>query len=143
MADDCEKLVGSFYEAFARRDIEGQLALFDTNAEWHSAESFIYAGQNPYVGLDALRALTDQVRSEWEEFHFIPLEVLGAGGTVITRGRYVGKFKANGARIDCEFVHVFRCKDGKITSVQTYTDTAHFRDAVQQVRENQSLATQG
>jgi ketosteroid isomerase-like protein len=33
-------------------------------------------------------------------------------------------------KIDAQFTHVFRFKDGKIASFQQYTDTAQFKDAV-------------
>ena len=55
------------------------------------------------------------------------------GEIAIIRGRYQGKFKATGFDLDAEFVHVLRFRDGKLVMGQTYTDTAQFRDAVNQV----------
>lgn len=62
----------------------------------------------------------------------IPGEILGGGEIVIASGRFRGKFKANGATIDAQFVQVFQFKGGKIAKCQMYTDTAQFKEAISQ-----------
>ncbi len=65
---------------------------------------------------------------------------------VVALGRYGGVYKATGVKVNAQFVHVFRFKDGKVASFQQYTDTAQFKDAVSRragawMRKGSSLAT--
>ena len=59
-------------------------------------------------------------------------EILGGGEIVIASGRFRGTFKANGAPIDAQFVHVYQFKDGKVVKCQVYADTAQFKEGISQ-----------
>ena len=123
--------VRGVYEAFARGDVPAVLAGFDPQIEWNEAENFIYADRNPYIGPQAvLEGVFMRIGGEWATFSAVPDEIVGAGETVVSRGRYRGTYKATGNRVDAQFVHVFKFRDGKIAQFQQYTDTAQFRDAV-------------
>lgn len=131
MVTDYRQVVKRFYRLYAIRDIPAAMDLFDPEVEMHPAENFIYATGKPYVGSEAIRnSIFTRVDDDWDGFTAIAEEILGAGEVVIARGRYGGTFKATGAAINAEFVHVFRFKDGKIAMWQSYTDTAQFKDAV-------------
>jgi hypothetical protein len=135
MPHDYTQTVRSFYEAFARRDASSFIELLDPQIEWTSAESFLYADHSPYVGVDAVfKHLFGRVIGDWDNFAMSPGEVLGGGEIVIANGRFQGKFKANGAVIDAQFVQVFQFKDGKIAKCQVYTDTAQFKETISQIR---------
>jgi len=67
---------------------------------------------------------------KWDSFSAVPQEIVDGGETVVSLGRYSGVYKATGAKVDAQFVHVFKFKDGKIAGFQQYTDTAQFKDAV-------------
>ena len=47
---------------------------------------------------------------------------------MVALGRYGGVYKATGARINAQFVHVFKFKNGKVAIFHQYTDTAQFKD---------------
>jgi ketosteroid isomerase-like protein len=131
MVNDYRHMVDRFYKLYARHDVSAVLDLFDPRAEMHSAENFIYAKGSPYVGPDAIReGIFDRLEADWDGFSAVHEEILGAGEVVIARGRYRGTYKATGTSINAEFVHVFRFKDGKIAMLQSYTDTAQFKEAV-------------
>ncbi len=131
---DVKQTVRSFYEAFARRDVDAVRALADPQVEWTSAENFIYADRSPYVGIDAvLRLIFDRLFQDWDSFSMGVNEILGGGEIVIANGRFRGLFRANRAPIDAQFVQVFQFKDGKIARCQMYTDTAQFKDAIGQI----------
>jgi hypothetical protein len=107
------------------------MALFDPQAAMHPAENFIYATGKPYLGPDEIRkSIFIRVDDDWDGFTATADEILGAEEVVIARGRYRGTFKATGTAIDAEFVHVFRFKEGKIVTWQSYTDTAQFKEAI-------------
>lgn len=54
----------------------------------------------------------------------------GAGDSVVVEGRYTGTFKETRKDIDAQFCHVFKLRDGKVTSFQQFTDTAQWQSAM-------------
>ncbi len=133
MTPDYSQTVRSFYDAFVRRDALRFRELLDPQIEWTSAENFLYADHSPYVGVDAvLKLIFTRLFTDWDDFSISAGEILGGGEIVIASGRFRGKFKANGAMIDAQFVQVFQFKDGKISKCQMYTDTAQFKEAISQ-----------
>jgi ketosteroid isomerase-like protein len=135
MPQDYNQTVRSFYDAFARRDAQLFLELLDPQIEWTSAENFLYADHSPYVGVDAvLKLIFTRLFTDWDDFSISAGEILGGGEIVIASGRFTGTFKANGAPIDAQVVQVFQFKDGKISKVQVYTDTAQFKETISRIR---------
>jgi ketosteroid isomerase-like protein len=131
MRQENARIVRSVYDAFMRRDARACMGFFAPDAEWTSAENFLYADQSPYLGIESIRHLIfDRVLGDWEDFSLTAGEILADGELAIARGRFKGKFKANGASIDAEFVHVFQFRKGKIAKCQTYTDTAQFKETI-------------
>ena len=131
MPHDYSQTVLSFYAALASREIPRVVALLDPQIEWTAAESFLYADQSPYVGVDAVvKLIFNRVLGDWDGFTMSPGEILGGGEIVIASGRFRATFKANGAPIDAQFVQVFQFKDGKISKCQMYTDTAQFKETI-------------
>jgi ketosteroid isomerase-like protein len=121
----------AFYAAMGRGDIPFVIGILDPQIVWNEAENFVYADKSPYVGVDAvLTCLFARLGGEWDSFSAVPHQIVDGGETVVSLGRYGGVYKATGAKVDAQFVHVFYFKDGKIASFQQYTDTAQFKDAV-------------
>jgi ketosteroid isomerase-like protein len=135
MLHDYTQTVRSFYVAFARRDAQLLTELLDPQIEWTSAENFFYADQSPYVGIDAvLKLILERLPADWDDFSVSAGEVLGGSDLVIANGRFLGRFKTNGASINAQFVQVFQFKDGKIAKCQMYTDTAQFKESISRIR---------
>jgi len=135
MLHDYTQTVRSFYDAFARRDAQLFTELLDPQIEWTSAENFLYADHSPYVGIDAvLKLIFERLPADWDDFSVSAGEVLGGGDLVIANGRFLGRFKANRALINAQFVQVFQFKDGKIAKCQMYTDTAQFKESISRIR---------
>lgn len=123
--------VESFYAAMGRGDIPFALGTLDPQIVWNEAENFVYADKSPYVGVDAvLSGLFARLGGEWDGFSAVPEQIVDGGDTVVALGRYGGVYKATGAKVNAQFVHVFRFKSGKIAGFQQYTDTAQFKEAV-------------
>jgi ketosteroid isomerase-like protein len=123
--------VEAIYAAFGRGDMPFVVGILDPQVVWNEAENFVYADKSPYVGVDALLSgLFGRLAAEWDGFSAVPQEIVDGGETVVALGRYGGVYKATGAKVNAQFVHVFRFKDGKIGSFQQYTDTAQFKDAI-------------
>jgi len=60
---------------------------------------------------------------EWDGFAVNEEDLIDAGDTIVTLGRYGGAPKATGKKINAQFAHVWRFKNGKIVAFQQYTDT--------------------
>jgi ketosteroid isomerase-like protein len=123
--------VEAFYAAMGRGDIPFVISTIDPQVVWYEAENFVYADKSPYLGVDALLSgLFARLGGEWDGFSAIPHEIVDGGDTVVALGRYGGVYKGTGVKVDAQFVHVFKFKDGKIAGFQQYTDTAQFKDVV-------------
>ncbi len=119
-----------FYAAMGRGDIPFVIGVLHPEVIWHEAEGFIYADRSPYIGVDALlTGLFARLAGEWDGFSAVPHEIVDGGETVVALGRYGGVYKGTGVKVDAQFVHVFKFKDGKIAHFQQYTDTAQFQNA--------------
>jgi ketosteroid isomerase-like protein len=125
------KTAEAFYAAMGRGDIPFVIGILDPQIVWTEAENFVYADQSPYVGVDTvLSGLFARLGGEWDGFSAVPHEIVDGGETVVALGRYGGVYKATGVKIDAQFVHVFKFKDGKIAKFQQYADTAQVQNAV-------------
>jgi len=125
------KTIESFYAAMGRGDIPFIIGILHPQVIWNEAEGFVYADKSPYIGVDALMSgLFARLGGEWEGFSAVANEIVDRGETVVAFGRYRGTYKATGVKVDAQFVHVFKFKDGKVAHFQQYTDTAQFQKAV-------------
>lgn len=125
--------IRSVYDAFIAGDIATVLGAMDPQIEWREAEGNPYRPSGePWIGPDQiLQNLFVRLGAEWDGFTVHPKEFYDAGGgTVVTEGRYSGVHKATGISLDAQFCHVFRVRDGKVTSFQQYTDTAAMQRAM-------------
>jgi hypothetical protein len=116
--------IRAVYAAFQRGDIPAVLAAMAPDIVWNEAENFPYADNNPYVGPDAILAgVFARLGGEWDGFAVKEEDLIDAGDTIVTLGRYGGAPKATGKKINAQFAHVWRFKNGKIVAFQQYTDT--------------------
>jgi ketosteroid isomerase-like protein len=123
--------VEAFYAAMGRGDIPFVIGVLDPQIVWNEAENFVYADKSPYIGVDTvLSGLFARLGGEWDGFSAVPAEIVDGGETVVALGRYGGVYKATGVKVDAQFVHVFKFKDGKVARFQQHTDTAQFQNAV-------------
>ncbi len=125
------QLVRNLYAAFERGDGPAVLSSMDPGIVWNEAEGFPYSDHNPYVGPAAIaEGIFFRLATEWDNFQAVPAEYFDAGDTVVVTGRYRATYKATLALLDAQFAHIWRLRDGKVTSFQQYTDTAQANRAV-------------
>lgn len=127
------KIVEKAYAYFAKGDIPSFLGLLAENAEWNEAENFIYAGNTPYVGADAIvKGVFEPIGNEWEYWKINNLQINELqNGMVLATGRYEAKNKKTGKVLDAQVAHVFTLSKGKIVKFQQYTDTKQAAEVIQ------------
>jgi uncharacterized protein len=126
------EVIGELYGAFGRGDIAAVLGAMDPNIEWREAEGNPYEPSgNAWVGPDAIvQNLFVKLGTEWDAFTVNPKEFHDAGDTVVVEARYTGTHLATGKSLDAQVCHVFRVRDGKVTSFQQFVDTAQLQDVM-------------
>jgi ketosteroid isomerase-like protein len=118
------------YEAFARGDLEGALAMMDDSIVWHQAQGLPHGGI--YEGLPAVRAAVfDPLDAQWwDGFDAKPTEMLGGDDHVVVIGRYTGHAKGTGRPLDVPFAHVWKFQNGRAVRFHQFTDTRGWTDAL-------------
>jgi ketosteroid isomerase-like protein len=119
-------LVRSIYDAFAAGDVGGVLGRMSHDIIWNEAEHNAYADGNPYIGPEAVaNGVFARCVGEWDGFRVVIEELIDAGDTVITFGRYGGTFKRTSRAQNTQLAHVWRVAGGKAVRFQQHADTLH------------------
>jgi ketosteroid isomerase-like protein len=123
-------IVKNLYAAFGRGDVPRVLGGFDPAIQWNEAESFRYADGNPYKGPDAIaQGVFQRCVTDIDGFTVAPENIIDGGDVVVVEGRYQGTLKSTGTRLNAQFAHVWRLRDGKVVQFQQYTDTKQWAQA--------------
>lgn len=121
--NDHVALARSAYAAFAAGDIPTVLAALAPDVRWTEAEGGPYGGVS--IGPSAvLENVFMKLGGEWDGFAAVPHEFVSSNGTVVALGEYSGTYKATGKSFKAPFAHVWKFREGKVTSFHQYTDTA-------------------
>jgi len=123
------RTIQDLYAAFVRGDIPAVLGGLDEDVAWREAEGNPYQPSGEaWIGPQAvLENLFVRLGSEWQDFTVHPRDLHEAGDTVVVEGRYTGTFLATGASLDAQVCHVWKLRDGKVTSFQQFVDTAQMQ----------------
>jgi ketosteroid isomerase-like protein len=114
------------YEDFAAGDVPAVLAVFSEDITWYAPGrnpiSGVYTGHDEVLGL--FRSLGERSAGT---FHLDVQEIFDNGdGTVVVLTRELGE--RNGAQLDSSSVHVWKLRDGKVTSFQAFQHDDHAWD---------------
>jgi ketosteroid isomerase-like protein len=122
MAESNSAVIKNIYAAFNRGDIESVLANVQPNAEW----VFYGPASVPYFGnfTGRLTEFFQAIGQTTTGGNVAMDRYMESGENVITEGRYTAAVNATGARIDVAEVHIFTLRDGKVSSLRGYGDTA-------------------
>lgn len=129
-------LVRGLYDSFGKGDVGAVLGALDSAVEWRAAEGMLYADRSPYIGRDAVaQGVFQRIVSEVDSLSVVPERFIDGGDIVVVEGRYKGKVKATGVRLDAQFAHVYDVRNGKVARLQQYTDTRQWAAAVAVARQ--------
>ena len=131
MATNVE-LTQHVYEALNRWDLRAVLGAFDPAIDWREAEGNPAQPEgSSWFGPATVRErLFDRIAAGWDEFRANPVAFHDAGDTVVVEGRYRGTIRTSGRRVDAQFCHIWRLRDGKMAQFQQYVDTAQLQAAI-------------
>ena len=128
------EIIKTLYKAFAERDTDTILKLFDQNIEWIQNEGFPGGGR--HIGPDAvLNDVFAKFRVHWQVWKADVEEYLDAGDAIVALGKYHGTHKTSGKSMTAAFAHVYRIREGKIVKFEQYTDTLKIAEAMKDENE--------
>ncbi len=122
------------YEAFARGDVPAVLEAMSPDIVWHEAEGHPYESPTgePFVGPNAvMENVFMRIMAEWDGFTIVPQRYHAGGDSVVFEHRWVGTCKATGKRMDLQACHIWEVKNGKLTRLQEYCNTAKLWEIMQ------------
>lgn len=116
--------VQKIYEAFGRGDIPALLNLLDPQSELH----FEGTAEVPWAGLrrgrDGWMAFFQAVGTNLDEVTVNMAPFAAQGDRVVAAGRYTGRVRSTGKRIDSPLVHLWTLRDGLVVRCDELTNTA-------------------
>lgn len=124
------ELVKQTYEAFARGDMDTVLAGFDPDIEWVEPDGYFGSIAGTHHGREAVAQALSVYPEYWQEFSIEPQEFLEADGRVVVLGVQRGVAKATGRTYEGRVANVWDVRDGKLTRLRVYTDTALMHEAL-------------
>ncbi len=127
------EVIRDLYDAFGQGDIPTVLGGMDPNIKWREAEGNPYQPSGePWRGPDAiLNNLFVKLGAEWDgTFAVHPKDFHDAGDTVVVEARYIGTYTATGKQLDAQVCHVWKLRDGKVTSFQQFVDTGQMQSVM-------------
>ena len=131
------------YEAFSRGDLNTLEEGLSRNILWNEAENSLYSAGNPYRSFAAIRdgVLLPPTR-DYDDFRVDVEQMLDAGDTVVTTGRYRGRNKETGKDLSAQFCHLLHVdENGKLDRVQEYVDTLQEAEVGGRVKQTQKIET--
>jgi ketosteroid isomerase-like protein len=117
------------YEAFNRRDIDGLLAFFDSDATWIPSPSAWSAGR-VYHGHEGVVRLLEDLERDWQEFESLPEDFRQVGDLILVLGHVRAIPKDGGPEIRSPTAWIWEMRDGKALRLQAYTDPRRALDAL-------------
>jgi len=127
------EVMRGLYEAFGQGDMPTVLGGMDPDIEWREAEGNPYQPSGaPWRGPDAvLNNLFVKLGAEWDgTFAVHPKDFHDAGDTVVVEARYTGTYTETGKELDAQVCHVWKLRDGKVTSFQQFVDTGQMQSVM-------------
>lgn len=113
------QVVETLMAAWKRRDVEGFIATLSDDIEYHW-----HPTKRPAVGKDKMRKFLSNYEEGFDQQEWTILHSAEAGDVLFVEGKEVLVDRSTGARMDNPFVQVFELRDGLITRMRDYYDTA-------------------
>jgi ketosteroid isomerase-like protein len=94
----------------------------------HFGQHSVFYRGTPFRGRqEVAESIFRRMGTEWDGFIVKPQALHDAGDVIVMPGRYGGKYKAAGLSTNAQVVHVWTIRNGKLSKLQQYVDTAEMR----------------
>ena len=121
--DNLDVVMG-IYEAFGRGDLPGVLSRMDPQAELQFEGPSAVAWTGNYHGHEGWTKFFQTLGGHVDEITLTMEPFAVQGDRVVVAGRYQGRVKATGQRIDSPLVHLWTLRNGMVARCLELTDTA-------------------
>ena len=122
-APDLVEIVRRANDAFNRRDVDAWMSCFSPDIVFRPVPRFPESEERQ--GLGAMRRWMEEWHDAWADDLISQTESIRAyGDVVIALLRFTGHAKASGVEIAGGIFEVYRFREGKIASVEDFTDRA-------------------
>ncbi len=129
MSQENVEVVRSLYTAWNRRDIDEWLSFLAPDVVFRPVPTFTDSQERR--GLDAMRRWMNEWSEVWADDHTThAVSIREYGHAVIALLRFTGHARASGVEVAGGIFEVFRFRDGKIASVEDFTDRGEALKAV-------------
>lgn len=117
------------YEAFNRGDGASLSEVFADDVRWEGPNAEGVPMSGVHEGKDAVLQALGQIGERFETFHVSPDELVEEGETIVVLSHLEAKSQS-GHEVKLPGVEIFRLSGGKITRVQSVSDTAELQKAL-------------
>ncbi len=128
-AQDNVGIVTGIYEAFGRGDLAAVLSRIDPQAELQFEGPSAVAWTGTYHGREGWTTFFQTLGQNLDDIRVTMEPFAAQGDRVVFAGRYQGRVKATGRRIDSPLVHLWTLSNGMVARCLELTDTAAEADA--------------
>jgi ketosteroid isomerase-like protein len=118
------------YEAFNSGDVETVSEVFADDASWEGPNTAGVPMSGKNEGKEAVLQALGQIGEHFEKFHVSPDEMVEQGDTIVVLSHLDGKTKS-GTEVKLPGVEIWRMSDGKAKRVQSLSDTAELKRALE------------
>jgi ketosteroid isomerase-like protein len=120
---DLVEIVRRANDAFNRRDVDAWMSFYSPDIVYRPVPSFPDSQERQ--GLGAMRRWMEEWHDAWADDYTTQAESIREyGDVVIALLRFTGHAKASGVEVAGGIFEVYRFRDGKIASVEDFTDRA-------------------
>jgi hypothetical protein len=133
MAKNNIEIVRTFLEEGAKGNTEAARAVLDDNVEWIEPDvpGLWFAGKH-HGAEQSLREVVMPTLDRVDDFGIAIEEFLDAGDDIVAIGKFFGKSKETGKKLDIPACFVCKVQDGKIIRFRAYHNTALWLEAIGQ-----------
>jgi hypothetical protein len=124
-----EQIVRDIYERFGRGELDAILTLLTDDVEWIVAPCADVPFSGVHRGPQQVRAFFHNLAYFARFERFEPRETHVAGEAVFVLGRERAFSKPKDRVWECDWIHVWKLRGGKVACFREYTDTAAIAQA--------------
>jgi ketosteroid isomerase-like protein len=122
--------VKAFYDAADRGDLSAATQVLDPDVEWREPNVPALWFRGIHYGAEAVRReVLEPVVAKLADFSMTMKKYFEVGSHVIVIGRYQGRVKTTGKKLDAPAAHIWTLWNGKVVRFEAYHDGAKWLEA--------------